>query len=227
MSEAAPRLLEVRAGHARDFARPAWDHAPERTWRSAYQKDPLSGPAFVRRLGVEGDEQYDTEVHGGPEMALLAYSVGHYPEWRAALDLPAIGPGGFGENLCVSGLDERTVCIGDVWRVGEARLQVSQPRGPCANISRRWDRADFMKRVTDTARTGWYLRVLDEGRVTAGDAIERLERPRPEWSVERVFRARVGPGRDIAAFAALAALPELSPEWRGKFERRLDGSGGD
>ena len=218
----APRLAEVRAGRARDFARPAWDHAPDRIWRSAYDKAPISGPAFVRRLGVEGDEQYEVEVHGGPEMALLAYSIERYPEWREWLSLPEIGPGGFGENLCVSGLDETSVCIGDVWRVGEARLQISQPRGPCANISRRWDRMEMLRRVTETARAGWYLRVLEEGRIAAGDAIERLERPCPEWTIERVFRARVEHGTSAETFETLAALEELSPEWRAKFAARLE-----
>lgn len=212
-------LLEIRAGRARDFARPDWDHAPDRVWRSAYDKQPLAGPVRIGTLGVEGDEQYDAEVHGGPQMALLAYAATHYPAWREELALPEIGPGGFGENLVVQGLDERSVAIGDVWRVGGVTTQVSQPRGPCANISRRWDREVMLRRVTETARTGWYLRVLEPGVVAPGQPIAMIERPHPEWTVERVFRARIAKGGELAADrAALRDLEALSPEWRGKFE---------
>ena len=85
------------------------------------------------------------------------------PDWREELSLPEMGPGGFGENFTVSGQDEATVFIGDVYEVGEAVVQVSQPRGPCANISRRWERPDLVRRVEESGRHGWYLRVLQEG----------------------------------------------------------------
>src|SRR5262249_47371619 len=134
----------------------------EQPWTSAYYKDPVTGPVKLGRLGLEGDQQADRRVHGGPDMAVLAYSIDHYPVWRRELGIESMGPGGFGENFAVAGRDERTVCVGDVIAIGDARLQVSQPRGPCANISRRWKRADLLKRVTENGRSGWYLRVLDE-----------------------------------------------------------------
>ncbi len=216
-------LLEVRAGKVREHARPDWDRHANRLWKSAYVKDPLAGEARVTPLGIEGDEQYSRDVHGGEHMALLAYSAAHYADWREALSLPAMGPGGFGENLVLDGADETEVCIGDVWSAGGVRLQVSQPRGPCANISRRWNREDLVQRVTANGRTGWYLRVLAPGAIAAGQGIDLVERPHARWTVARVFRARVEPKTPRETLAAIAGLAALSPEWRAKFSARLAG----
>ena len=214
-------LVSVRTGHVRAMGIPGSTDRLTEPWTSAYLKSEVTGRVRVTRLGLDGDEQADKEVHGGPQMAVLAYSAGHYPRWRHELELPEMGPGGFGENLVIDGLHESTVCIGDVFSIGEARLQVSQPRGPCVAIAKRWQRADLLERTVQTGRTGWYLRVLDEGTVGAGDTVTLLKRPRPEWDVLRVFRLRLAPATDPAGVRALATLPELSPEWRGKFERRL------
>ena len=162
-------------------------------WRSAFFKEPVLGPVMLRFTNLEGDRQADPRVHGGPEMAVLAYSADHYPAWRAELGIAEMGPGGFAENFTISGQDELSVCIGDVYRVGEATVQVSQPRGPCYKISYRWKRPDLLGRCESNGRHGWYLRVLDEGLVAAGLPVELLERPNPDWSVRRaadVYRAR-------------------------------------
>lgn len=205
--------------------RPDWDGASTRTWTSAYVKDEVDGAVTIRSLGVDGDEQVDLDAHGGPQMAVLAYCAEHYPLWRSELGLDAIGPGGFGENLTLSGVDERTTCIGDVFECGALRLQVSQPRGPCLNISRRWDRPELMQRASETARIGWYLRVLAGGPIERGRTLVRTERPQPQWSVERVFRLRLDPRREPAAISALTRLNELSDEWRAKFNDLLKRTG--
>lgn len=220
------RIASVRAGKARILPRPDWDRHPKRTWTSAYLKDEVPGAVTVGPNGIEGDQQHDRRVHGGPTMAVLAYSGDHYAAWRAELDLPDMGPGGFAENLTVAGLDERTLCIGDVLTAGTVGLRVTQPRGPCANISRRWNRQDLLARVTSSRRTGWYLAVPRPGTLRAGDAITVVDRPHPEWTIERVFALRVDPDGDRESVAFLARCPELSEEWRAKFatiERRLEG----
>jgi MOSC domain-containing protein YiiM len=204
--------------------RPDWDHHRERTWTSAYIKDEIAGSVQVGPTGLEGDEQFDRRSHGGPSMALLAYAADHYPIWRTELDLPEIGPGGFGENLTIDGLDERNICIGDRLTAGSVELSVTQPRGPCANISRRWNRKELLGRVTETRRSGWYLGVPRPGTITAGDRIAVVDRPHPEWTIERVFALRLEPGGDRESIAFLARCPELSEYWRDKFadlERRL------
>lgn len=213
----AGTIVSVRVGRVRELARPDWDHHDARTWHSAYGKDEVAGRVHVGALGLDGDEQADRRHHGGPQMAVLAYCAGHYAHWRRVPGLESMGPGGFAENLSVEELDESSVCVGDVYEAGGATLQVSQPRGPCAAISRWWNEPSMVKRATEAARIGWYLRVLREGVLARGDAMRLVERPRPEWTVVRVFRLRLGLDRDPAAVAALVACPELSPEWQGHF----------
>ena len=181
----------------------------------AFFRDPVDGPVMVHTADVEGDRQADPRVHGGPEMAVLAYSAEHYPAWRAELGIPEMGPGGFAENFTISGHDELTVCIGDVYGVGEARVQVSQPRGPCYKISYRWKRPDLLAHCEANGHHGWYLRVLEEGLVEAGRPVELLERPNPEWSVRRaadVYRFRKKSRTDAAQLARVRGYASHAAE---------------
>ncbi len=217
LKDGVGRIVSVRVGLVVRHPRPRWDKASGAMWTSAYVKSPVDGAVHVGPEGIEGDQQHERRVHGGPERALLAYADSQYDEWSDELDLAEIGPGGFGENLTVEGFDETNVCIGDVWAVGDVRLQVASPRGPCLNISRRWDRPDLMQRVIETARGGWYLRVLQPGSLAARQPIRRIERPQPEWSVERVFRLRYDEAPDVKELGKLANVKELAPNWRERF----------
>jgi len=196
-------LLSVQVGVPRTYAD---------GWTSAFRKDPVSSPVNVRRLGLEGDGQSDRRHHGGEEMAALAYGADHYPRWRDELGWPELPLGGFGENLSVSGAIEETVSIGDVWRVGTALLQISSPRTPCRNISRYWERPKLLRLVDKSGRTGWYLRVLEEGAVQSGQELSLVERPHPEWTVARAAKAARKAG--TAAARELAQVQALSPSWR-------------
>jgi MOSC domain-containing protein YiiM len=211
-------IVSVRAGRVRELSRPAWDHHEERTWHSAYGKDELEGPVHVGLLGLDGDQQADTGVHGGPEMAVLAYAAAHYRHWRAIPGLEAMGPGGFAENLTVESFDESGVCIGDVFEAGGVTLQVSSPRGPCASISRWWNEPRMVKLATESVRIGWYHRVRSAGTLERGDSYQLVDRPRPLLSVARVFRLRSGLEHDAATMRTLIECPELSPEWRRHLE---------
>lgn len=204
------QLLSVQVG------KPARYPAVEpggKPWRSGIVKKPVDGPVWVGRLGLEGDGQADRKHHGGPSRAVNVYPSEHYACWRAVPALAEMTGGGFGENFTTRGLLETTVCIGDVLAVGEAVLAVSQPRGPCYKLNRRWNYPDLQRHAEDERRFGWYLRVLQEGRVEAGAEIRLLERPFPEWTVARVWdvtRAARGGGD----FNALLDVPALSPEWK-------------
>jgi MOSC domain-containing protein YiiM len=213
------RIVSLRTGRVRAMARPEWDRHRDRTWRSGYVKDEAAGPLRATTIGLEGDEQYDRAAHGGEHMAVLAYAAAHYALWRQEPGLEAMGPGGFGENLTVDGLDEGSVCIGDVWESERVRFEVSQPRGPCANISRRWNAPTMVQRASDTARIGWYLRVAREGTIARGERLRLIERPHEGWTVERVFRLRNAPALDPEGVRWLAACEALSPEWRRRFAR--------
>lgn len=212
-------VLAVRTGRVRQLAMPAWDRTGEPNWSSAFIKEERKGPVQVGALGLEGDEQADRKHHGGPEMAVLMYAAKHYDLWRAEPGLEQMGPGGLGENLTVSTLDETSVCVGDVLEVGGCVLQVASPRAPCNSISRRWNDATLLRRVTERLWTGWYLRVLDEGAVQEGDAIVLRERPHAGWTVHRLLALRLRTPRDPGELAEAQTLAAMSPEWHGHYEK--------
>jgi MOSC domain-containing protein YiiM len=189
---------------------------PERVGEltTAFGKRPVAGPVRVGRLNLEGDAQADRRYHGGPDMAVLACSADHYPRWRAELSWPELPLGGFGENFSVEGAAEQSVCIGDVWRAGSALLQISSPRKPCQKISHYWGRPELLGLVRETGRSGWYLRVLEEGATEAGDALDLVERPHPGWTVERAQGAARARKLDRGAALELAAVAALAERWK-------------
>jgi len=215
----APVILSINVGLPRDFGDAGAlgdDGPPNRSWRSAIIKDPVIGPVRLGNTNLAGDAQADLRVHGGLEMAVLGYSADHYPIWRSRLRMPDLPYGAFGENFTIAGLDETTVCIGDTYAIGPARVQVSMPRGPCANIARRWGIADLVERVRETGWAGWYFRVLAEGDVAAGHVMVLEDRPYPQWSISKANLLRSKRHEHPEAAAELAACPLLAPSWRAK-----------
>ena len=215
------RLVSIQVGRPRLLGSDVGLPQPiDHQWRSAIFKSAIEGPVLLTATNVTGDRQADPRVHGGSEMAVLCYSADHYPLWRREMGIEEMGPGGFGENFTISGQDERSVCLGDVYEVGEAVVQVSQPRGPCYKIAYRWKRPDLLRRVEESGRHGWYLRVLREGLVEAGQAVTLTERPHPQWTVRRAADAYRYRRRDRATALELAACESFSPKER---ERILSG----
>jgi MOSC domain-containing protein YiiM len=217
MSGALGTVVSVRTGKVTPYERRAWDHVQNRPYSTAFRKVEVAGPIHVGPFGLEGDEQADKKFHGGPEMAVLMYAEKHYAGWRELEGLAEMGPGGFGENLTVTGVDETAICVGDVLEVGGTRLQIASPRGPCADISRRWDREWLLKEVVERRHTGWYLRVLAPGEVKAGDAVRLLERPHAGWTIDRLLRLRYVTPRDIDGLREASTLAAFTREWREKF----------
>ena len=191
----------------------------DKEWTTSFFKDPVHGPVWVHRSRVEGDQPANADAHGGPEQAALMYAADHYPVWQRDLDMPDFGYGSFGENFSISGVAKNTVCVGDVLAIGDARLQVSKPRAPCWKIDRRWRRNDLTRRVADTGRTGWYVRVLEEGAVAPGQTVSLEERPCPEWTVARVTDVMGNQCSRPEDAASLARCEFLSPDWREKLAR--------
>lgn len=163
-------------------------------------------------LNLEGDGQADLVNHGGPEKAVYAYPSEHLPRWNAELGT-VFGAGTFGENLSTAGLTEEEARIGDVWAWGEARLQICQPRSPCYKLAMVTGRPDLPKRLTVNGRTGWYLRVLEPGRVPVAGPIRVVARDPAGVSVLRAHLANL-PGASRAERLAVAGVEALAESWR-------------
>jgi MOSC domain-containing protein YiiM len=198
------------------------NHAPagEKPWVTAIFRKPVSQAVFCTEIGFEGDQVGNRRVHGGPEKAVLCYAASNYAAWGR--EFLGAEPGGFGENLCIEGLDEWAVCIGDLYRIGEAEVEVSQPRGPCETLARRWNRPDMVKLVRENHRSGWYLRVLREGKIRPGDAVELLAKPNPGWTIARTAEVNYSRERTAEDLRELMALEELSANWKSDFQKKLD-----
>lgn len=220
MNQAA--ILSVQVGRTRHFGDESSAEPMQRAWSSAICKDPVGGPVWVGAAHVEGDEQADPRVHGGPDKAVNAYPVEHLRTWAVELGLGEISGGAFGENLTTSGLVEDDVCIGDTVRIGTVILQVSQPRGPCWKLARRWNQPDLAIRMNESGRTGWYYRVLQEGTLQAGDAVQLVDRPNPLWTIHRAYLVLRAPALDPEKTLTLAGIPQLSGASRAGLLRGLE-----
>ncbi len=207
-------VVSVQVGQPTQYGTAGARRPMDRPWVSAIVKRTVSGPVWAGRTGLAGDAQADLVAHGGPEKAMLAYAAVHYPDWRRELDRPDLPHGAFGENLTVSGMTEDTVCIGDVFEIGGAVVQVSQPRVPCFKLAYRWRTKDLTARVRDSRRPGWYLRVLREGRLQAGSPVVLVERPHPEWTVREAIEVEERRRADPARALALARCESLTAAWR-------------
>lgn len=214
-------LASIQIGDARTLGSEAARDPFDQLWTTGIFKTPVTGPIALGALGLAGDHQADPTVHGGPDKAVCVYSADHYDAWRASLGITPFEHGAFGENFTIAGLQEDGTSIGDIWSVGEALVQVSQPRQPCWKLARKWRVRDLTDQVVASGRTGWYFRVLRGGQVQAGDALALVERPHPQWTIAAangVMHYREG-GR--AAAAALAGLPALSESWRETLAHRV------
>lgn len=191
---------------------------------SGIDKHPVSEPIELTETGLVGDEQGDRRHHGGVEKALHHYPFEHYDSWR--LDVPEIGAklaasAAFGENLSTIGLTEKEVCLGDRFSLGHAVVEVSQGRQPCWRLNVRFSRPDIARRVQETGRTGWYYRVLEGGFIEPGQSLRLIDRPHPEWPLNRVLDLLYRNTLDLSSLKALADMACLAPSWRELFRRRL------
>jgi MOSC domain-containing protein YiiM len=199
-----PRAVEFRGG----------------TVTTSIFKESVGGRVLVRRLSLEGDWQADLGSHGGLNKAVYAYPLEHYAWWSQELGRDDLRPGQFGENLTLEGLKEDTVQLGDVFRVNGTLLQVTQPRYPCFKLGIKMGDPLFPRRFLASGRTGFYLRVLQEGQLGAGDSIELAERSDGLTVRELWHLVLVDKGNLEGARLALRC-PTLGPEWREPLEERL------
>ena len=172
------------------------------------------------RLNLEGDGQADLEVHGGEDKAVYAYPSEHLVPWAAELGQPDLGPAAFGENLTTAGWQEADVCIGDLWAWGDAVLEVCQPRWPCYKLGMHRGTQSILARFRASGRTGWYLRVLEPGRVPVAGPVLVAERHPAAISVLDVHEARLN-GTSEDRLDLMLDMEPLAEEWKYSLARHV------
>ncbi|WP_139491912.1 MOSC domain-containing protein [Brevibacillus dissolubilis] len=208
-------ILSLNIGKAQDLTTENGE-----TYRSAIMKQAVTEPLRLEELGFIGDEQANLEYHGGPHKAVCVYSYDRYPHWEQLsgrkLSMPA-----FGENITIEGWNEEQVHVGDIFRLGEAVVQISQPRQPCQKISYRQNWQDLTKQVLDTHYTGYYLRVLEAGMVDPSGQLILLEKDPAAMTVHEATDIMFFQTKSREATEKLLAVKALSPNWRERLEKRL------
>jgi ferredoxin-NADP reductase/MOSC domain-containing protein YiiM len=219
MGAAVGKLLSVNVGLPRDIA---WEG---RTVHTAIWKSPVDEPRMVRRLNIDGDKQGDLNAHGGEHRAVYVYQVDSYAYWERELGRDGFVRGQFGENFTIDGPGDEDVCIGDRFRIGAAEFEVTQPRVTCYRLGMRMEEPRMPQLLVAHRRPGFYLRVLKEGVVEAGDAIERIAEGPERMSVAAIDSLLYKPGRARRDLERATRIPALSEGWRGSFEELLRKAG--
>jgi MOSC domain-containing protein YiiM/ferredoxin-NADP reductase/ferredoxin len=208
-------LLSVNVGLPREVE---WEG---KTVRSAIWKEAVEGARMVRTINIDGDDQADRNAHGGEHRAVFVYQIDSYRYWERELGRDDFTYGQFGENFTVDGLADDEVCIGDRFRIGGALLEVTQPRVTCYRVGIRMGVADMPSLLVAHHRPGFYLRVLEEGEVAAGDAIERVAEGPERLTVADVDALLYLPHKSKDLLERALRVPALSAGWRGSFEELL------
>ncbi len=209
------KILSISVGRPREV-----ESRGKRVLTSIF-KEPVAGGVWARTLNLDGDEQSDLSVHGGPDKAVYVYPSEHYAYWRAQLPGIELPWGAFGENLTSEGLSETAVHIGDLVSIGAAEFVVTQPRLPCFKLGIRFGRLDMVRRFQQSGRTGFYLAVRREGVIAAGDEVRLVPGEQHGVSVAdivRLYTSHDGEQALLRRAVALAALPE---SWRDHFRPLL------
>ncbi len=207
-------LQSIQVGTPHHYGTEGATNILQRPYDTSFIRTPDTQSRWLYITHLEGNEQADKKNHGTLNQAVLLYAASHYPIWQAELGQHEIGPGGFGENFTVTGLTEGTACIGDIYTLGEARIQVTGPRYPCTKIEKRWCTAGLTNRVAATGRTGWYCRVLQEGEVKQDMPIVLIDHPYPQWTIALVNDFGHNRNGDVELARTLAECPLLPDFWQ-------------
>ena len=184
-------------------------------------KEPVAGRVMLRTLNLDGDRQADLSVHGGPSKAVYVYPSEHYDFWKRELPEMDLPWGMFGENFTTRGVREQEMNIGDKFRIGEATVMATEPRMPCYKLGLRFGRTDIIKRFLASERSGFYLAVLQEGEVGAGDEIELIEQNKSGVRVSDVTRLYVSDKSNIDLLRRAIGTEALPESWRSYFQHQL------
>jgi MOSC domain-containing protein YiiM/ferredoxin-NADP reductase len=209
------RLLSVNVGLPRDIT---WKG---RTVHTGIWKDPVRGRCRVGRLNLEGDGQGDLAGHGGEQRAVFVYQIESYRYWQEQLKRTDLVHGQFGENFTVEGLPDDSVCIGDRYHIGSAVFEVTQPRVTCYRVGIRMNEPRMPALLTSNGRPGFYLRVLQEGEVEAGDEIVKAREADERMTVAEINALLYSPNHPRDRLERALRIEALSPGWRCSFHALL------
>lgn len=199
------------------------DFLPGESRSSAIAKEALAGRCVIGEEGIAGDEHADLRAHGGSEKAVHLFPQEHYAALaRAFPEARHLVPGGLGENLSTAGITENAACIGDIFALGSARLQITQPRTPCWKIDARCEVEGVAAHVAEHGIAGWYFRVLAPGECATGDELIHLERPPGAVSLARFSSTLRGARPAPELLERMATIPGLAPGWTRKIRERID-----
>lgn len=215
------KLLQIQIGLPQKYGSKNAENPFDRPWESGICKEKIDGAVWVSKLNVHGDGIADTVNHGGVDKAVFAFAAEYYPYFKEKLQKGNLPYGAFGENLTIEEISEKTICIGDTVEIGEVVIQVSQPRKPCWKLARRWRVKDLALQLQQTGFTGWYYRVIKEGYIEAGQSIKLLERPYPEWTLQKCNDIMYSKEENRGITAELANCKYLADVWKETLSRRL------
>ena len=193
-----------------------------RTVQTGIFKTPTNGRVRVRTLNLEGDRQADLSVHGGPDKAIYAYPSEHYDYWRGEFPDMELPWGMFGENFTTMGLLEGEVNVGDTFGIGTAMVMVTQPRVPCYKLAAKFGREDIVKRFLASGRSGYYLKVMQEGEVGAGDVIELISRDGHAVTVADVANIYRDGTDKLGLLQRVVQVEALPENWRDHFQQQIE-----
>jgi MOSC domain-containing protein YiiM len=208
-----------------NVSRPKEIHQNGKNITTGIFKESVPGRVMLRTLNLDGDGQADLKAHGGVHKAAYAYSIENYEYWKRELGRDDFTYGQFGENFTVEGMLEDVVHLGDVFRVGGAMVQISEPRAPCAKLALKMGLAQFPKRFLASERVGFYLRVLREGEVGAGDVIERVETDPARMTVRQFVHLAYFDEGNLEGLRRALRIQALPPDWREWLEDALAKAG--
>lgn len=209
------KLLQVNVSTVKEITH------RDRTVRTGIFKEPVEGRIHLARLNLAGDEQADLKGHGGPNRAVYVYTRENYDHWSAELGRDDFGDAQFGENFLVDGMLETDVHVGDTFRIGSATVQVTQPRVPCYKLGIKMGDPTFVKTFLASCRVGFYLRVLEEGEVGAGDAVEKVATDPERMTVRDICHLYYFDRSNVEDRRRALRIEALSPGWKEGFEEQM------
>lgn len=216
-------VISVQKGKVAQYGDPNKKTFEEKLWETASFKETTPSPVFVSFNGIDGDEVADKVHHGGIDKAVFANSYENYLLWEKFLHVSPLPMGALAENLTLSGVHEKTVCLGDIHHIGSVVLRVAQPRKPCWKIAKRWNHKAFTQEIFTSGLTGWYYQVLQEGIIKKGDTIFLHEKGKGGISILEANNAFKEPSLHQQCLKNILKISSLPTSYLESLEKRLSG----